>query len=98
MIVYIAGRITGDQNYREKFANAQKELEQAGHIVLNPACLPVGMKQADYMRICMAMLETAGAVALLPDWSLSRGAKLEVSWCRYTKKKTYALKELTTEK
>ena len=43
MKVYISGKITGNENYREEFAKAQAELEKDGHIVLNPAVLPVGM-------------------------------------------------------
>lgn len=43
MKIYIAGKITGDENYREKFAKAQAELEKDGHIVLNPSVLPEGL-------------------------------------------------------
>ena len=43
MKVYIAGKITGDRRYRAKFREAAKALEEAGHVVLNPATLPDGM-------------------------------------------------------
>lgn len=60
MKVYLAGKITGDPNYREKFAAAAKKLEeQAGVTVISPAVTPEGLKKADYMRICFAMLESA---------------------------------------
>lgn len=37
MKVYLAGKITGDQNYREKFAAAAKKLEErAGVTVISP--------------------------------------------------------------
>lgn len=35
MKVYIAGKISGDSTYREKFRKAQKALEGEGFIVLN---------------------------------------------------------------
>ena len=35
--VYIAGKISGDKNYREKFSNAEQALTAMGHCVLNPA-------------------------------------------------------------
>ena len=58
MKVYLAGKITGDPNYREKFAEAAKKLEErAGVTVISPAVTPEGLKKADYMRICFAMLE-----------------------------------------
>ena len=59
MKIYIAGKIAGDRRYRAKFREAAKALEAAGHVVLNPATLPDGLTDADYMRICMAMVEWA---------------------------------------
>ena len=38
--VYIAGKITGDAGYREKFAAAERKLRGEGYIVLSPAVLP----------------------------------------------------------
>ena len=75
--VYIAGKITGDKNYRDKFAKAEQALTAMGHCVLNPAHLPEGMEQGDYMRICLAMIDCADGVVLLPDWRESDGARLE---------------------
>lgn len=89
--VYIAGKITGDSEYREKFRKAQRELEAEGFIVLNPAELPEGMQPSDYMRICFAMMDCADIVAFLPDYSQSRGARLEFDWCQYTGKQTVML-------
>ena len=83
MIIYIAGKITGDDNYRAKFAAVAELLTADGHIVLNPAVLPEGMSHADYMRINMAMIDTADGVALLPDWEDSPGARLEHEYCGY---------------
>lgn len=97
MKVYIAGKITGDSSYRKKFQQAQRELEAEGFIVLNPAELPEGMHPSDYMRICFAMMDCADVVAFLPDYSQSRGARLEFDWCQYTGKQTMCLWEGTEE-
>ena len=59
MKIYIAGKIAGGRRYRAKFREAAKALEAAGHVVLNPATLPDGLTDADYMRICMAMVDAA---------------------------------------
>ena len=59
MKIYIAGKIAGDRRYRAKFREAAKAMEAAGHVVLNPATLPDGLTDGDYMRICMAMVDTA---------------------------------------
>ena len=89
MKIYIAGKISGDRNYFEKFEQAQDELEAQGHIVLNPAQLPEGMSKAEYMRICFAMIDCADCVCLLPDWTQSEGAKLERQYFEYTGKRIF---------
>lgn len=91
MKAYIAGQITGDKCYWNKFQQAQEDLENEGFTVINPAELPEGMAPADYMRICFAMMDTADVVAFLPDYSESRGAQLEWAWCQYVGKQTVYL-------
>ena len=86
MKIYIAGKITGDPNYKEKFDIAATSLEEQGHIVLNPAELPEGMLPADYMRICFAMIDTADAIYLLKDWCSSSGVSIERNYAMYTGK------------
>lgn len=84
--IYIAGKITGEPNYKEKFDIAATSLEAQGHIVLNPAELPEGMLPADYMRICFAMIDTADAIYLLKGWYSSSGASIERNYAMYTGK------------
>lgn len=92
-IAYIAGKITGDPEYRKKFASAQEELERQGYIVLNPALLPEGMAPSDYMRFCLAMLDTADVAFFLPGWMDSKGAQLEKQYCAYVQKPCYIFEE-----
>ena len=82
MKIYIAGKIAVDKRYRAKFREATKALEMAGHVVLNPATLPDGLEQADYMRICLAMLDTADLAVFLPDYQESKGAMVEWGYCQ----------------
>lgn len=88
MKVYIAGKITGDPDYRAKFKRAEDALREEGHTVINPAVLPAGLYPADYGRICFAMLDSADAVAFLDDYMDSPGATLEHEYSEYTDKKT----------
>lgn len=83
MKIYIAGKITGESNYKAKFKEAEHKLKAEGHIVLNPAELPEGMAKEDYMRICFAMIEVADKVCFLPGWYGSDGARLEYDYCTY---------------
>ena len=86
MKVYIAGKITGDPGYRDKFAEAEIQLGWQGNTVLNPAELPEGMTPADYMRICLAMIDVADLVVFLPDAKDSAGARLKKAYCEYVGK------------
>lgn len=80
MIIYIAGRISGDPNYREKFRKAEQHLISQGHTVLNPAWLPTeGLSYGQYMNIGFSMLREAEAIYLLEDWKDSAGAVAEYS-------------------
>lgn len=76
-VVYIAGKITGDPDYREKFKKAQEELEKEGYIVLNPAILPEGFTWEAYMNMTEPMLKESDRVCFLPDWKDSKGARAE---------------------
>lgn len=74
---YIAGKITGDPNYKEKFQKAEEFLRSCYDVVLNPAILPEGLKQIEYMRICFSMIDCCDVVWFLKDWKDSAGARLE---------------------
>ena len=97
MKAYIAGKITGDEHYQEKFAKAKQRLEAEGWTVISPAVLPEGMGPSDYMRICFAMMESADIIVFLPDWADSKGAQIEFTWAQYVSKQTYFLADTVFE-
>lgn len=88
MKIYIAGKITGDKEYKAKFRTVARDLEAKGHTVLNPATLPAGLTDGDYMRITLAMLEASDLALFLPDYQESAGALVEWAWCQYVGKQT----------
>lgn len=71
-IVYISGPITGKKGYFGTFERAETLLTDAGFIALNPARLPEGMTNEQYMRINFAMLDSADAVLFLDGWENGR--------------------------
>lgn len=85
--IYIAGKITGEPNYKDKFANMESELLKIpGTTVINPATLPTGLEPADYARICFAMIDSSDIVVFAPNYKKSQGALLEMQYCRYIQK------------
>ena len=77
--IYIAGPMTGipDYNY-PAFRAAEHHLRNLGHEPVSPAGeLVDGWQWHDYMRRSLAAFLTCDAVAMLPGWLHSRGARLE---------------------
>ena len=92
--IYIAGKITGEPNYKDKFANMESELLKIpGTTVINPATLPSGLEPADYARICFAMIDSSDIVVFAPDYKESSGALLEMQYCKYVGKKVLSFEE-----
>lgn len=107
MTIYIAGGITGVEDYKARFAAAKRMLLREGEDrpismehyygtpradkVLNPAELPDGWPGEVYMDVCLAMIRAADLVAFLPGWEQSRGASLEMQYCRYQVKPVYKI-------
>lgn len=80
--VYIAGKITGNPEYAAEFNEAAERLsDDDDAIILNPAILPEGMSERDYMQITMAMLMTADLAVFLPGYKESEGAMIEWKMC-----------------
>ncbi|WP_278939834.1 DUF4406 domain-containing protein [Pseudomonas helleri] len=82
MRLYIAGPMTGLPEFNFPAFNAMAEkMRGAGWHVENPAehGHVDGAEWADYLRYDIGRLATCEAIMLLPGWSKSRGARLEVS-------------------
>ncbi|MDR1587285.1 MAG: DUF4406 domain-containing protein [Treponema sp.] len=83
MKLYLCGKITGDDNYRAKFLDAENTLYEAGFYPVNPAaCVPSNTDWNHAMRTAIGLMLRCDGVALLPDWKKSRGAKIEVRLAR----------------
>lgn len=78
--LYVAGPMSGLPEYNyPAFHEAAAALRDAGYEVLNPAesDRPTSDPWQAFMRDAIGMLIQCDAVALLPGWSASRGARLE---------------------
>jgi hypothetical protein len=78
--VYIAGKITGNPDYKQQFAEAEKKLREKGHTTMNPAVLPDGFEHQEYMKICFSMIDVCDAVFFLDNWRDSIGANMEIEY------------------
>ena len=78
MKIYIAGPMTGYDDFNRPMFNAvAQQMSSGGHVALNPATLPDGLSQREYMDICLAMLRCADAIYMLEGWEHSAVARAE---------------------
>ena len=80
-VVFISGKITGTNDYLDRFCVAQLRLLHMGYAVINPATvgvyLPKNSPYGLYMDVSLAMLRHADAIYMLSGWKDSGGAKIE---------------------
>ena len=78
---YIAGKITGTTDFKERFAKAEQEVAYMGLCPVNPVTLPHEHDKSwnSYMKECISALMGCGAIYMLQGWLHSDGARLERS-------------------
>ena len=91
MKIYIAGKISDDKNYKQKFRKAERFLRKFGHSVMNPAWIVPSdeFRWEDYMQISSMMQARCNAVYFLKGWKQSEGAKIEFKRCSQLNQKAY---------
>lgn len=84
-LIFISGPMTNDDNYKQKFINAEKYLKSLGYVnVINPAkietTLPTGLEHDQYLSIDIAILSKCKHIYVLNGWKDSKGAVEEVAF------------------
>lgn len=83
-VIYLAGPISGPllPENRKRFYDVEAKVlahwfGRVEKVILNPATLPLGLTEQDYMYIGMSMLAAADIVVILEGWEQSAGARIE---------------------
>ena len=94
--IYISGRITGEPNYKELFNAAENKLIELGYKVINPVSFEKGMTELNielsyenYIRYSLTKLDEADAIYMLSNWTLSKGACVEIFYAKAMRKEVY---------
>lgn len=94
MKIYISGKITGFDGFKQKFEEAEKWLKDINHShsIMNPAVLNSGFEHHEYMHICYAMIDVCEAILMLDNWSDSKGAIMELDYALKNDKRVIYMK------
>ena len=90
MLVYISGRITGNENYKNDFLKAEYWLKLNDYKVVNPSRLIdifPSLEYAQLMAIDYKLIELCDAIFMLDGWQKSKGACAELSYAKSLGKK-----------
>ena len=95
-IVYLSGPITGNKHAKEDFEKASNILQSFATrqkvYVMNPYLRhPMGLTNAEYMKLSFAEIDAACDMALLPGWEDSDGCNLELAYANYVGKSSFQM-------
>ena len=85
--IYISGKITGTDDYENRFAIAEKKLKSDGYEVLNPVrtgrwleryLAPKIPTWVEYMKQDIKAMMSADCIYMLKGYRESKGARLEL--------------------
>lgn len=88
--IYISGKMRhlAEAESRRIFAEAQHKLEAQGYEAINPwlladAKMDAGCKEwGDFIMFDLAVLKTCDAIYMLPNWTDSLGANIEINYAK----------------
>lgn len=99
MRVYISGPITGltEEEFMNNFKFAEEFLTKRGHEVINPCTIEHDHAKTweDYMCCDIRALFPCDAIAMIPGWENSRGARIEIAISKEMGKHIIYLNNLT---
>lgn len=98
MKIYIAGKITGDNNYVTKFLKAKETLKTKGFNVVLPIDIADGgpgeysqfFSYEQFIHVDYALIDVCDGIYMLKDWQQSKGARMELQYaCDHRKEIMY---------
>lgn len=90
--IYISGKITGTDDYENRFAKVEEKLKSEGFTVLNPVrtgkwleryLAPKVPTWIQYMKQAIKSLMSADCIYMLKGYRESKGARLELFLAKF---------------
>lgn len=84
-VIYIAGAISGTNDYMERFKNAENVIRKSGRVPINPTIISKPLLEANanhqqFMSVTIELLKCCNGIYLLNGWEHSTGAKEELRY------------------
>lgn len=89
-IVYLSGKIVGNDNYKAEFKCAELFLQQMGYIVINSSEVHEaveGLTCEQYMQIYYKLMDISDIVFMVSGWQDSKSANAELVYAKSLGKK-----------
>ena len=89
-IVYLSGKISGKENYKQDFSEAERFLSLRGYVVINPSQLDLISKDLtyeQYMQICYRLVDIADIIFMVSGWQNSKEANAQLTYAKSLGKK-----------
>lgn len=84
MRIYISGKITGTDDFMERFRVVEERLESEGMSVINPAhanaYMPKDTTYEEYMKVSFCLLDMCEVIYMMNGWERSCGANREYGY------------------
>jgi hypothetical protein len=83
--VYLSGKISGKLKYwyiLQAAIWARKLAKQGYNVICPHLCFFYGLTYEQYMNNDLRLVELSDAIAMVPNWQTSRGAKIEHSYAQ----------------
>lgn len=98
MIIYLSGPISNNPGFVRAFQAAERKMQIAGYIVINPAdlrhVLPLqAMSYEQIMDFDFALVRSSDAICMLPGWEHSNGCNRELGYAQALGKQVIYLEE-----
>lgn len=84
-VIYIAGAITGTDDYLERFEKAEQTIRKSKRVPINPTIISKPLLEAkanyqQFMSVTNELLKCCNGIYLLNGWEHSAGAKEELRY------------------
>lgn len=86
--IFISGKISGVDDYMERFAAGEQTLCDMGFsgLIVNPAKVGIEMPKSttyeEFMKLSLCLLATCDTIFMLKGWEDSPGANLEFQYAK----------------